>query len=47
MDMALWEAWYVQDGVTVFFGTSKENEGVIMVSLIVHAPPSLVTGVMA
>jgi hypothetical protein len=45
LDMSLWEAWYVQDGVTVFFGTGSENEGVIMVSLIVHAPPSLVTEV--
>ncbi len=43
MDMTLWEAWYCHDGVTVFFGTSEENEDVIMVSLIVHAPPSLVT----
>lgn len=47
MDMTLWEAWYCHDGVTVFFGTSQENEDVIMVSLIVHAPPSLVTEVLA
>ncbi|EIE22257.1 DUF1336-domain-containing protein [Coccomyxa subellipsoidea C-169] len=46
MDMTLWEAWYCHDGVTVFFGTSEENEDVIMVSLIVHAPPSLVTEVL-
>lgn len=45
MDMTLWEAWYCHDGVTVFFGTSEENQDVIMVSLIVHAPPSLVTEV--
>ncbi len=47
MDMTLWEAWYCHDGVTVFFGTSEENQDVIMVSLIVHAPPSLVTEVAA
>ena len=44
-DMSLWEAWYCQDGVTVFFGTSSENQDVIMVSFIVQAPPSLVTEV--
>ena len=42
-DMSLWEAWYSQDGVTVFFGTSAENQDVVMVSFIVHAPPNLVT----
>ena len=41
--MSLWEAWYSQDGVTVFFGTSAENQDVVMVSFIVHAPPNLVT----
>ena len=45
MDMALWEAWYCQDGVTVFFGAGDENQDVIMVSWIVHAPPRLVTEV--
>jgi hypothetical protein len=42
-DMSLWEAWYSQDGITVFFGTSHENQDVIMVSFIVQGPPSLVT----
>ena len=41
----MWEAWYCQDGVTVFFGTNKENQDVLMVSLIVRAPPNLVTEV--
>ena len=36
-DMSLWEAWYSQDGVTVFFGTSAENQDVVMVSFIVHS----------
>ena len=43
--MEMWEAWYCQDGVTVFFGTNKENQDVLMVSLIVRAPPNLVTEV--
>lgn len=42
----MWEAWYCQDGVTVFFGTNKENQDVVMVSLIVRAPPNLVTEVL-
>lgn len=45
LDMEMWEAWYCQDGVTVFFGTNKENQDVLMVSEIVHAPPNLVTEV--
>lgn len=45
LDMEMWEAWYCQDGVTVFFGTNKENQDVLMVSLIVRAPPNLVTEV--
>ena len=43
--MEMWEAWYCQDGVTVFFGTNRENHNVLMVSLIVRAPPNLVTEV--
>ncbi|CAK0780512.1 hypothetical protein CVIRNUC_005077 [Coccomyxa viridis] len=46
LDMEMWEAWYCQDGVTVFFGTNKENRDVLMVSLIVRAPPNLVTEVL-
>ena len=46
LDMEMWEAWYCQDGVTVFFGTNKENQDVLMVSLIVRAPPNLVTEVL-
>ena len=42
----MWEAWFCQDGVTVFFGTNKENQDVVMVSLIVRAPPNLVTEVL-
>ena len=47
LDMEMWEAWYCQDGVTVFFGTNKENRDVLMVSLIVRAPPNLVTEVQS
>ena len=43
--MEMWEAWYCQDGVTVFFGTNKENQDVLMVSLTVRGPPNLVTEV--